>query len=376
MREKPPGSRRWELRAYIGRDPQSGKPKQVSRVVHGGRREAQRELAKLVVGVGEGKVRSRTTKTVGFLCDQWMATIVERHRSPNTVASYRGHIEKHIKPGLGDLQIDRVDAHTLDKYLTDLEDSGLARNTVKLDHAVLSGAFSQAVRWGWVIANPVHNATLGPTHRVERPTLTVDELRAIYMAALAADEDMGAAVALAAITGCRRGELCGLQWRDWDRARRSLRVERQLVPDRRGGLEERPPKTGRGRTVFIGDKGTMFLDGYLRAKRDLLGHGPDPTGWLLSPDGGTTSLRPNALTTFMWRLSKRIGVPFRFHDLRHFAASTLMAGGTDLATAAGQLGHSPTVMAHTYIHTSDELGSRAGELIAGVVAKALAPGQP
>ena len=73
----------------------------------------------------------------------------------------------------------------------------------------------------------------------------------------------------------------------------------------------------------------------------------------------------------MARLTKRLGIPVTFHGLRHFAATELVAGGTDLPTAAQQLGHSVGVMASVYLHPSDERAVAAGELMAGVVGKAL-----
>jgi integrase len=82
-------------------------------------------------------------------------------------------------------------------------------------------------------------------------------------------------------------------------------------------------------------------------------------------------MRAKSLTAYITKLGKRVGVPVHFHQLRHFAATELNHAGVDLPTAAAQLGHSPAVMAGTYLHSSDDRGAKAGELISAVVGQAL-----
>jgi integrase len=124
--------------------------------------------------------------------------------------------------------------------------------------------------------------------------------------------------------------------------------------------------------VFIGTEGVAILRRYFDTKVEMLGH--DPDGWLLSLDGGTTPLRAKSVSDYMTTLSRRLKIPAHFHTLRHFSATELVHAGVDLPTAAGQMGHSIGVMSEVYLHSSDERGAAAGELIAGVVGKALAPG--
>jgi integrase len=106
----------------------------------------------------------------------------------------------------------------------------------------------------------------------------------------------------------------------------------------------------------------------------MLGHEPAADGWLLSLDGGDTPLRAKTLTEYITALGRRTKIPVRLHSLRHFRATELVHAGVDLPTAARQMGHTPAVMAETYLHTSDERGAAAGELVADVIGKALAAG--
>ncbi|HEY5025560.1 MAG TPA: site-specific integrase [Acidimicrobiales bacterium] len=372
MRERPPGSGRWELRVYLGRDPETNQPRQVSRAVRGGKRVATKALHELVQEVSEGR-HVGPAATMGKLLDEWLTTLTRLGKARSTIESYTVHVEKHIRPALGHVRLDKLTAHDLDTYFSGLADKkGLALATIRLDHAVVSAALSQAVAWEWIKDNPARRARLRDTPTTTTAALTVDQLRKLYSTAVADDPDVGVVIALAALTGCRRGELCGLKWSDVDWKRACVKVERAWVSST-GGQHLTTTKTGKARTVFIGTVGVALLEQYQDLKRELIGHEPD--GWLLSYDGGTTPMGAKTLTDYVTRLGKKLKIPVHFHTLRHFAATELVHAGVDLPTAALQMGHSPGVMASTYLHSTDERGSAAGELIADVVGKALASSQ-
>jgi integrase len=369
IRERSPGV--FELRVYVGRDPETGRPKQASRIFRGSKRGAGPALARFVTEVADGEVEVRSTATVGHLLDEWMKRYVERHRARTTIDTYRVHVEKYIRPELGSIRLDKLDPYTLDRYFEDLEKvAKLSTSTVKLDHAIVSGALSQAVDWGWIKANPAKRARVREVRRESVLALSVEQLRDLYWGARANDEDMAMVIALAAFTGCRRGELCGLRWSDLDWQTGILTVDRAWVPGS-GGQHLTTTKTGKGRRVFLGPEAVELVQAYYDGKRELLGTKPADDSWLLSYDGGDTPMRAKSLTAYVTNVGKKLKIPVRFHSLRHFASTELHAAGVDLPTAAAQLGHSPAVMAGTYLHTSDERGARAGAAISGVVAKAL-----
>jgi integrase len=377
MRERPANSKRWELRAYAGRDPETGNPRQVSRIFRGGKREARKALDKLVGEVDAGQ-HVGTTATFGKLLDLWLAKVEDLGKARTTLETYRQHVEKYIRPSLGDVRLDKLDTYRLDQYFQGLRTKGLAAGTVKLDHSVVSACLSLGVDYGWIKGNAAKRVRLREAEPSNAVVLGIDQLRMLYFGiekdgehvkgALEDDPDIAVTIALAALTGCRRGELCGLQWSDVDWVRQCVKVERAWVPGE-GGQHLTTTKTGKGRTVYLGTAGTAILEGYRESKRELLGR--DPEGWLLSYDGGATPMRAKSLTAYITKLGKRVGVPVHFHQFRHLAASELNHAGVDLPTAAAQLGHSPAVMAGTYLHSSDDRGAKAGELISAVVGRAL-----
>jgi len=343
MRELSPskrtGERRWELRVFIGRDPartvrddagrviQQGPPVHRSKVFTGGKRAAQRALEEFVKDVREEEAGAvvGTGATVGRLLDEWMARYVERHRARATIETYKVHVDKHIRPALGKIRLSQLTAYDVDGYLQALEAKGLSAGTIKLDYSILSGALSQAVSWGWIKTNPAKNARVRAAVKTDAPVLNVGALRDLYWAAAEDDPDMAMTIALAALTGCRRGELCGLQWGDVDWDRQCLKVTRAWVPGA-GGQHLTTTKTGKGRTVFVGAEGAALLSRYYDAKRDLLGHDPAPVGWLLSLDGGVTPMRAKTLTEYVTKLGRKTGIKVHVHSLRHFASTALKIG--------------------------------------------------
>lgn len=105
---------------------------------------------------------------------------------------------------------------------------GMSPATVKAHHAVLSAASNQAVRWGLVARSVGPMVTL-PTVQNRRMQLPPAEVvQRLVAESEASDPVLSAAIMLAALTGCRRGELLGLRWTDVDRERMLLRVERSI----------------------------------------------------------------------------------------------------------------------------------------------------
>jgi len=375
---KKTGERRFQLRVYVGRDPDKterdpvsgrvinqGPPIHVSKVFTGGIREAKKELTRFAVEAGQQRTVG-TSATVGKLLADYLESLERLGRAPGTLETYRTHVKNHIRPSLGSIRLNRLTTHDVDRFLTSLDkDKGLAPGTIALIYNVLSGALSQAVDWGWLPTNVAKKARVKKPEAPQRGHLTTDQLQALYEGALADEDiDMAAMIALATYTGCRRGELAGLQWDDLDIEHQTITVKRSLGPGV-GGQRQGLPKRGKPRTVYLGAEGVILLMRYKTEKRAQIGCEPD--GWLLSYDGGITPLRAKSMTEYFGRLAARLGIKASIHSLRHWNATELHAQGIDLPTTAGQLGNTTAVLAKTYLHTDDRRGAIAGDTISGIL---------
>ena len=155
MRERRPGV--WELIVQLPRDPTSARAGQLSRAMHGTKREA-RALAALIGEVSAGKVTS-TAMPVSELLARWLDHVGEQ-LSPITVREYRRLVRTMIDLDLGKLPLRRLTTKRIDAYYASLaRERGLSPASIRHVHAVLRGALGQAVRWGWISSNAAASAS-------------------------------------------------------------------------------------------------------------------------------------------------------------------------------------------------------------------------
>ncbi|MDD2768823.1 MAG: site-specific integrase [Methylococcus sp.] len=200
--------------------------------------------------------------------------------------------------------------------------------------AALSRLYSVAVReWGWVDDTPLR--------KVEKPVLPrgrvrflTDDERAALLAACQESPNpyLYTVVVLALSTGARKGEILGLRWADAD-----LNRGRAILHDTKNG-----------------DTRAVHLSGHaLELLRDL-GKLRRLDTDLLFPEKTRPGLKPMDLRAPWESALKRAGIEdFRFHDLRHSAASYLAMNGATLAEIAEVLGHRTLAMVKRYSHLSE-----------------------
>ena len=178
IRQRSAGS--FEVRVYMGRDLLTGKERYASRTVRGGKREAQRVMREMVIAAEAGK-HGKVDTTVGHLLEEWF----EHARldfSPSTARETRGYLDRTLLPRLGHMPLDRLGAAELDRFYWQLRTDGgtagapSAPATIRRIQGIIHRALGQAVRWGWLTANPANDASPpprpGPSRRRHRASWT------------------------------------------------------------------------------------------------------------------------------------------------------------------------------------------------------------
>jgi len=275
LRERSPGH--WQLRAFAGADPVTGKPTQVARTFVGTERAASKALAALVTEVEAG-IFAPTSATVSQLLDQWLE-VGENTQRPRTLYENRRKIEARIRPKLGAVKLSKLDAAMLDKTYRDWLAEGLSPATVHKYHTVLSAALRQAVKWGYIGSAPTARATPPKVERHEMKVPTPEQLSALVKAADAVDPVLATAVALAALTGARRGELVALKWSDIDLGAGRVKIARSLTVAR-GEQHTGPTKTHQSRDLALD---SVCLE-VLRSRWDFMVELPAEAASPLVPD--------------------------------------------------------------------------------------------
>jgi len=384
------GAKRWEVQVHVGRDPSTGKLRQVSRTTTRGIADARRIRSRLITEVAAGK-HGGTVGSFGSLLDEWLTAGERRGRSPSTIAGYRKKIESTIRPSLGDLPLSKVTVHTLDAFYGRLLDEGTSSATVVHHHRIISAALHQAEKWGWVATN-VSRLTTPPT--VEKKALMVpqpERVRALIdKAAASRSPEWATVITIAALTGVRRGELCGLRWSDVDWPEKTITVHRSIWQTSDGwGVKD--PKSHQVRHLTLGEHVMGILAGrYQRVTDDaaLAEVNVSEGAYIFSPElDGSRPMLPGAVTLAFSRICRGMEAPaakvakeegrelraderwpYRFHDLRHYTATELFRAGYNPRTVADRLGHAdPALTLRVYTHdTQDQAQAAAASLEAGL----------
>jgi integrase len=265
-----------------------------------------------------------------------------------TASSYKEYhrsVEKDLKPALGRVRLDKLTAQHLDSFYTAQLNKGLSPSTVHKQHAHLSGALNLAVKWGLLTRNPAAQASAPAAQRVRVRPPKVDVVRAMVGAAEKANPVLATAVAIAAVTGGRRGELVALRWSHVDWADRTLLFEAALTFQDKT-MTTGSTKTHQWRKLAIDETLETVLRHRQVAQEEyakLMGVKLVADPYILSPVAdGSLPYKPASLSQAYRRLAKRVGVNSHIHELRHFAATTAIASGADVRTVSGRLGHAQT----------------------------------
>ena len=171
-------------------------------------------------------------------------------------------------------------------------------------------------------------------------------------------------------TGCRRGEVMGIKWESLNMCDGIVTIERALLYSPQHGVYESTTKTGKSRTLRLAPETIAVLKEWQTEQeglRDAYGDAWVESGFVFTRNNGD-KMNPDSLTDWLQKFSKANSLPhIHPHAFRHTAASTMIANGVDLVTAANELGHSnATTTAAIYAHQIAEAKAKAENVRASV----------
>lgn len=355
------GKDRYEIRLSA-----NGQP--ISRMFKGTKKEAERERRRLLREAEAGRF-DHQDKTLERLLEDWMA-LAKRKHSPTTVRTYRSYIDNRIVPALGAIPLHRLSTADLDTFYMALEDDGMAPRSVHQCHSIIRRALRQGEIWKWVHENPARLVTLPriPEGEIHPPTVT--QVHALIAKAEESDPLMAALIFVASDTGARRGELCALRWTDLDPIKGTLSIARAVVSV--DGLHEKDTKSHQRRLVALW---STTMEALARYRQDVLQAArlsrvdvaADAFIFSREPDG-SEALDPDEVTACFRVIRKQAKVNVRFHDLRHFVGTELVARGVPLPAVSRRLGHRlVSTTANIYAHSTDESDRQAAEVIGSLM---------
>ncbi len=336
----------WSIWIDLGRDG-NGRRRQKCITVRGRRKDAERELARIVNEIETGAFVEPSHMTVAIYLERWLDHARNRV-SPKTHERYAELSRTHITPGIGSyklsqlkpLHIQEFYSHALEKGRKDGR-GGLSPQTVVHIHRLLRASLQQAIRWQLLARNPADAVDPPRPPKTEMKALTEVETAALLR--IAEESSLYLHILVAVVTGLRRGELLGLRWSDIDIGTGETSVQRTLEQTSEG-LRFKEPKTQKAsRTVMMPAIAVDALKAHKvhqAETRLMLGPAYEDNGLVFARDDGSP-WPPDTLSTAFAALIRRSGFPhIRFHDLRHSHASQLLRQGVHPKVVSERLGHS------------------------------------
>lgn len=387
------GRESWEIRVFVGKDG-DGKKRYASRTVRGGIREARKARADLVAQVANGTYRSRKqiqaaaeakkaeavrkaeeVLTVADLFEKWLSDI---DRPSVAATTYRRHcqiVRNDIIPNLGDLRLDEIGPLDIQEYYTKARESGrkdgdggLSERTMLHIHRLMKQVFKQGIAWRMMSYNPCDGVKSPSPGKPDMQILTASQLAQLLEASKRSKYRIP--ILLAAMTGMRRGEICGLHWDQVDFVRSTITVLHSLEESGPKLALKEPKNESSRRTIEI-DAGTMEILKEHKREQDERWKKLEatPARRLVCADMDGGFIRPKNLSTAFRAIIVNSKLPrIRFHDLRHTHASLLIDAGVSIIQVSARLGHSNvTTTLNTYGHKIPHSGREAATTFARMI---------
>lgn len=319
---------------------------------HFGRKvDAQRWLDEVTTAVVTGAyVDPKTARTtVDAWCDVWLAGYATRRTS--TVRQAKTHVAQ-IRKAFGALQLAAVRPSAVRSWCAQLKADGYGDSYVYALHARLSQIMSDAVHDGILPRNPCSRRT-SPGAGKQRPyCATTEQVWALYDVF---PPHLKPSILLGAFVGLRTAEACGLEVPHVDFMRRIVNPTNQWPAE--------PLKTETSKTPV-----PIPAELSLQLSAAVAEWGGD---WVVS-DGIGGQASPWSIDRAMRTARKKVpGLPegFRFHDLRHYLASLLIASGADVKVVQARVRHAS---AKTTLDTYGHLWPDADESTRAAIGAVLA----
>ena len=356
------GKGSWAVVVDLGRDPTTGKRKQLWRSVKGSKREAEALLVHLLAQRENGIDTPPGRITVAEYLQQWLSVYAQPNTAPKTFRRYEQIVRVHLLPVIGGTPLAKLRPLHIQEVYTQVLEKGVSARTALHCHRVLREALQHALKWQLIPRNPADAVQPPRPQRYEIAAMGPDEVKRLLAAA---DETRyGDLIHLAAMTGLRQGELIGLRWQDVDLETGILHVRQTCQWLSRVGFVFRQPKTYRSaRPVALSPASVARLHQHrLRQLEDRLAAGPayQDSGLVFANALGAP-VHPTNLRRTWLRIAEQAGLPrLRFHDIRHAHASLLLQQGVHPKIVSERLGHSGVAITlDTYSHVLPSLQAQA-----------------
>lgn len=246
-----------------------------------------------------------------------------------------------------------------------------AAPSVRRIHCIISEVLNYAELEMIITVNPAKRVRLPKMATPERDYFQPEEVAAILAAADKEPIQWRAMVYMFALTGARRGEVCGMKWSNLDWEKKQIKIDSSVVYLPGNGTIEGPTKTRNTRFVSLPTEAMQVLKKlhlWQIEQRLLWGDQWTESDYLFTLERGGV-INPGMIQGRFDRFSRKYDLPhIHPHAFRHTAASIMISSGIDVVTVSKMLGHStPATTENIYAHGIEEARQNAAGCISGAI---------
>lgn len=294
-----------------------------------------------------------TVENWAFICLETYSKVSVRE---TTYTNYKSLADHHLFP-LGKYKLSEVTNAMVQDHLQREarkpgKEDGLGEKSLTNLKAFLNLIFNQAVRNGYIMRNPVTGVKIPKAGKKETIALTVEQQHALLKAAREYPKPIMFAVVFASYTGCRKGEVMGLQWKDVDFEEGVIHISKQFnrrpsIDDPSGKKSEMKvtaPKTKSSvRDIYMFPSFKKEFEEYKqkmiewKAERRFVHSEED----FVFVGEKNRPIEPRVFYDYYQEIMEQAGIEdANFHTLRHTFATRCIENGMDILMVAKTLGHS------------------------------------
>lgn len=361
---------RYEVVVDLGIDPVTGKRRQRTKSFPT-KKEAKAALTSWLSEIDKGTAVDRSKETVAEMMRYWFDTYARPNVRPKTLQIYEETITRHLIPGLGSIQVQKLSPADVQAFYARKQAEGTGAWALLGCHQRLSQALTQAMRLGLIQRNVCDLVT--PPRLRHWEMTTWDAAQARRFLSVARQSSYGPIWIVALTTGMRRGELLGLRWKDADIEGGVLHV-RQSIGLLHGQITISQPKSDTSRRAVPVEPQVIAALREHRAKQNerrlALGAVWEDHDLIFAAANGKP-VNPDNLRRDYDHLVALAGVPrIRIHDVRHTHVTLGFAAGANIKAMSRRIGHAQTsltmdIYAHVLPEQHREVSTKIGAVLFG-----------
>ena len=341
---------RWMARFFVTLP--SGERKR-QHIILKDRDEVVRRMQEEMAQANKGLPMNHERRTVTEWLRYWLEEVDPKNVKETTLAMHEMHVEKNIIPEIGHVSLQKLGVVHVRTMIEHWEKRDMGTRSIQIARNVLSAALRDAMKREYIYRNVARLVDVPKGDPRPRRVWTSEEVR-IFLT-YARNYRYCELFLLMFTYGLRRGEACGLLWKNIDFDANTIYIRQQLTVVR--GVMQlgtlKTPESRRDLTL------TPALKEALQAEYERRGC-PSESEFVFVTQVGTPVYTRSLLRTFKYHAAMAGLKPITLHEIRHTVATLLKEAGVPMKEIQTILGHSSIMTTmDIYAHSTTTEQSKA-----------------